>query len=218
MKNEQGFTLIELLAAMLLSTLVLVGIISLATNMIRYQFDSMKRGEVSGLNLVALSNMHRQIERATYLQAPTTAGGNEIRACEGYSSIWSGPLTPGQMSGMSQRGFVYCVDESPACPSGSPVANCPTLYHYDFPGVCPPPAVGTCGAVVSGVTPSVVIYRNFFKGDTQTNYFWRNNVVGGVEVNYIVGLSTSSANRPNPIAYKVRTRISMAKSYLTSVD
>lgn len=225
-RAKKGFTLIELLASMLLSTIVLVGIISLATNMIRYQFESMKRGEVSGLNLVALASMHRQLEDATYLQNPVAGTPSGlIRGCEGYSSNWTSPGVGAQMTDMpALRSFVYCVDTAVACApemasyaSAVPaVALCPTLWHYEFPATCPPPAVGTCGATVAGVTPDAVVYKNFFRGDDLTkNYFARNDVTGGVEVYYTVGLSSPSANRPNPIAYKVNTRIGMVKSYGT---
>lgn len=223
--GKSGFTLIELIIAMLLSTFVLIGVISVATSMIRYQFESMKRGDVSGLNLVALTNMHRRLENATYLVAnqPPTGGGNQIAGCRGFSAEW-GSGTPAALPNWAgpepARGFVYCVNTSHSCTperTGYPFATCPSLYYYETTGAsCPPALPGTCGSAVGGMTVTPVIYKGFFTQDNQTWYFNRDNARGGIGLHYIVGLATPTVNRPNPIAYKVRTRIGMVKSYATN--
>ncbi|MBI5629460.1 MAG: hypothetical protein HY921_01100 [Elusimicrobia bacterium] len=202
-RKAGGFTLIELLIAAVLSIAVLLGIISLSSSILRYQYEGVRKGKVSGQTLFALSRMQKEIEEATHLELPSYSSttGNVLSACANWSMALSPPGGASVDSTLAVSSFYYCVDSSNS------------LLRYSGT-TCPYTAPASCG---SG-TFETVVYQNFYLMDNYSYYFARASDVGGVEMHYIVGNSTPTANVPNPAAYKINTKIGMRKNYLNTYD
>lgn len=207
-RGARGFTLIELVVATSLSIFVLMAVVMVSTSMIRFQFEAVKKGEVTGATLYSLQKMHRELEDASRLVLPVVTG-NVISGCTNWSEIM--PAAEKRLdSNANSTGFYYCV--APAgCGAGIPC----TLYRYNnSAATCSIPAP-TCGSGAS----EVVVYQSFYLGDGASNFFGRDTRSGGVSLNYIVGNSTPTPSRPNPVAYKVATTIGFsAKGYNNATD
>lgn len=194
-----GFTLTELVISLTLSSFVLVGIVGVASQMIRFQMEGKTKGDVTGWTLISLNKMHRELENATVLDYPTTTG-DSISGCSNYTKVTGGVI---QVGGAIEA-FRYCV-------SGN------QLMRYGSTGACP------MGAVTCGVTGGYEVYaRDFYKIGGMTYFFRRANEVSGLELNYIVGIATANADptgqRTMPVYMKVQTKIGMNKAYNNTLD
>jgi prepilin-type N-terminal cleavage/methylation domain-containing protein len=208
MRAPEGFSLIELLIALSISLFVLVGIVSLNTSMVRFHFEGIRRGEVTGMTLYGLSQLHRKLENASHLQFPnsTSPSGNILSGCVNWSAALSRITGTGKIdAGASVESFYYCVDS----------ANSLMLYRSS---VCPPVPPASCGSASAGMDMETVVFRNFFKMDNQPQFFKRSAAVAGVELHYIVGHATPTANVPIPVAYKFNIKIGMNKASHNAED
>lgn len=193
-KRPPGFTLTELVIALSLAAFVLVGIVSVAAQMIRFQMEGKTKGDVTGWTLLSLNRMHKELEDASVLAYPTTTG-DHISGCSNYSRVTNAALDPGKPI----TAFWYCVA------AGSP----PKLVRYFAVGSCPM-TVLSCG---SGTAE---IYALDFYPIGAAPLFRR--VPEGVELNYNVGVAAATPQRPMPVYQTVRTRISMNKTYGNTAD
>lgn len=194
----RGFTLTELVISLTLSSFILVGIVGVASQMVRFQMEGKTKGDVTGWTLISLNKMNKELEDATVLDYPTTTG-DYISGCSNYTRI-----TPGKIdASLATTAFWYCV-------SGN------QLMRYQSVGACPM-AAPTCG-----VGAYEVYARDFYKIGGMAYFFRRANEVSGVELNYIVGIATSNADttgqRTMPVYLKVQTKIGMNKAYNNAVD
>lgn len=225
-RGQDGFSLLELIVSLSLSTLVLIGVISMATTAIRNEYVGIKAGQVSGITLTALDAMNRELENATYIRAGTTptgtrprpgvtnftGGGNGVFGCLNFSPTLKG--VPGINGGSgkpdnSQAGnagfgcFHYCVK------AGATPGRFDTLYRYPQAGVymniADPTAFAApvCGDPDAyGSTQDVLVINNVSTMDeaTNPNYFARETVgaalTGNILVHFIVGNSTNTTNPP----------------------
>ena len=93
MKTRRAFSLIELVVALSLSAFVLVGIVGVASQMIRFQMESANKGDVTGWTLLSLQRMNKEIVDATVLQCPSAypgcAGVNSdvLSGCSNYTRM-----------------------------------------------------------------------------------------------------------------------------------
>ncbi len=204
-RASPGFTLLELIIALSLSLFVLVAVIAVVTAVIRYQFEGLRKGQVTGLTLYSLARMHRELENATHLDLPSTASpaGSVLSGCSNWSANMN-PL-PNQIdSSQPVEAFYYCVDSNNS------------LLRYSGTGICPySPQPAPCGSG-SGFTP--VVYRNFYLMDGLGYFFKRSTEVAGVEMSYIIGKATPTAEVPIPVAYKLSTKVGMNKAYGNPLD
>lgn len=201
-----GFTLVELIVALVLSAFVLVGIVGVATQMVRFQMEGQKKGDVSGWTLLSLSKMHKELEDASVLDFPSAASptGDYISGCSNYTRITNAPIDPA----LPVTAFWYCVETGGLTPN--------RLLRYSSAGVCPMPAPA-CG---SG---SFEVYaRDFYKRDGLPYFFRRAPDASGIEVNYTIGVATATSlaneHMPAPVFLKVQTKISMNKSFNNPAD
>lgn len=212
-RRDAGFSLLELIISLSLSTIVLIGVIILATQLLRNEAQTLKSGQVSAQTMASLSQMNRELEQATYLAPglPGTAGSNIISGCINYSSTLgasssccaSQPCVAttvgyGQIDcSRTVQSFYYCVA------AGSGVqGNLDSLLRY--------PAFGNISAGVSdkcpyngGTAPActladatshdVVISKNMSHSPAAPLagfYFKRDDAISGVDVDFVVGYAT----------------------------
>ena len=202
-----GFTLMELVVSLALSTLVLVGVLMFATSVIKTQFLETMRGKVSGTTLLSLDQLRADMVNATYLQSPASGSTSDVLSgCSNYSSR---SLNAGGKlaSGDPIASFYYCVDGNN------------TLWRYSVTATCPFPTPCACGpGACGGVSPTPVVYRNFFHRIPVNYFFARSADTAGVELIYIVGNSTPTVSAPVPVSYKFDTKIDMVRAYDNPVD
>jgi hypothetical protein len=226
-----GFSLLELVISLSLSTIVLIGVISMAAQVIRNEYGTIKTGEVSALTLNGLDAMNRELEKASYIAPglPAAGGGKVISACMNYSTIMA--ATPGinagtgSLDGGAIKSFYYCIRDS-----GTP-GRFDSLLRYPPYGsgaalygtTCPYTPPASCGAG----TFDVIIGNNIslMDGYGAGNYFQRDDTVGGIRMHYIIGNSTASTTAaagtvamPIPVAYKFDTWVTLSKSYQITGD
>lgn len=226
---EKGFTLLELIVALSLSVFVLVGVITVATSMVRYQMDAIRKGSATGGTLMAITRMTKEIEDSTYLKCPgndpscPALTGDEVSGCTNWSTQNQGadkridptldPDGAGPLSAATNvTSWRYCVS-----------AN--SLLRYENQGTSCSVPITACG----GGTPETVVWQKpgFYKMDNIGYFFKRSNDIGGVELHFIVGYATKTVLGggaggpvdPNPTAYfKFDTKVGMNKSYNNTSD
>jgi hypothetical protein len=227
MSGSKGFTLTELIFATTLSALVFIGIIGVSAQMVRYQVESYRKGEVSGWTLVAQNQMSRELENASVLDCPQPAAGGAtytagcpgvtssfLRGCSNYSRTNLGKIDPNPS--VPTVAFYYCV------PTSGVYAN--SLLRYEqLTTVDPRTCVinPTCGDAAPVGQSLSLIAKNVYQHDSATPYFTRADDIQGVEINYIVGFATPTAQSgptsggPNPVYVRFNARIGMNKSIQT---
>lgn len=213
-RSRAGFTLIELIIAMSISSFVLIGIIGVASQMVRFQMEGVRKGSVTGWTLISLSKMNKELEDASSLYCPgigathTCTGGlstDYLSGCSNYSRDLAGRIDVNS----NNTSFYYCV-----AAVGTPLTQ--SLLRYELTGAgvaCPMPAPA-CGVTL----PYEVYARDFYAIDPATSFFRRADDVSGVQLNYIVGIATPTTNTPNPVYMKVVTKIGMNKNYTAVAD
>ncbi len=217
--GRRGFTLLELVIALALSSFVLVGVMMLATTMVRQHIDTMRSGNVSSLTLYALDGMNRDIESATHIDSnyPPVGGGPTIAVCQNWSPLTSSIMGTGAIDGQVNDvyTYIYCVDGYNTGAAG--MGNGNSLWRYSHQGACDidPPVAITCGSSPNAGAWQQVIQKNMWPADAGTgysgDYFTRLRDGSGVALNYIVGFSTPSNNNPSPSYFKASYTIHLAR-------
>ncbi|MBI3553303.1 MAG: prepilin-type N-terminal cleavage/methylation domain-containing protein [Elusimicrobia bacterium] len=228
---RRGFSLIELLIAVSLAVVVMLAIVSVSTNMVRQHLQASHKGEVNGQTLAALDRMNKDIEGASYLFIPTTATptGDTVGGCYNWEAKFQGSATGGPLTNGPITYFLYCVD---ATRFGNiyrwtgTVASCSPAPTYTACTAAGTANGGTNAAElwIAGDGATHGISRSDALSGVGGYYFMKSRVTNGVEVHYIVGNSTPTADgagRPGqyvPHFYKVDTRINMLKSFNNTSD
>jgi len=228
MKARRAFTLVELIIALVLSTFVLVGLIGVTSQMLRYEFESSRKSTSTNWSLMALDQMKRELQQGSVLHIPASPTGTISLVLSGCSN-WTKNTTLGYAScnasgcptdgvAANAKSFYYCV-KTAGTPSGTP-----WLLHYcQGPGCpaafssCPYPPPGSCGAGTFDV-----VAQDFYPDSGNAWYFKRNDDIAGVEMQFMVGIGTASvAGQPNAqvaTAQHIKVKLSMQKSYLNTLD
>ncbi len=211
---KRGFTLIEMIVAILLSTLVLLGIIAVAASMVRQHFESLSQGELSGQALISLAQMYQDIENANVLAAPpapvlpaTSSSGNALAGCTNWSLLYGKALNSVQ----PVQSFYYC-----AAPDGTPAhPGAYDLWRYSC-NSCPPATPGSCGSPDACGNPVSIVYNALYLESAEGlppgygNFFYYVN--GGAAMHYIVGYPKPTTQHPTPVYYQVDNAVMMQKA------
>ncbi len=194
-----GFTLVEMIVALLLSSLVMVGLIDITASIIAQHFEGIRRGRVDSETLYSLDQMRLELEAATYYSYPNTSSpatmsiqgcGNYFSATSPGTQIYTGP-------GATISSFAYCLENkctgsnSNLCdPSG--YTGPYDLIRYYNPNGCPI----SCG----GGTPQTLVYQNVYLEPISLNPsgqpFVLNRPLGGVDVHMIIGYPVLAGETP----------------------
>ncbi|MDE2237151.1 MAG: prepilin-type N-terminal cleavage/methylation domain-containing protein, partial [Elusimicrobia bacterium] len=103
LRGRCGFSLLELLVALALSSLVLVGVMMLATSMVKFQMDSIEQGSGTGGAVYAVQRLKKDLADATDLECPGSRcaatghsnRGDVLAACTNWS-VLGDPAAGGQ--------------------------------------------------------------------------------------------------------------------------
>lgn len=224
LRSRAGFSLTELIISMLLSSFVMIGIVGIASQMVRFQVEGMKKGSVTGWSLVALTAMNKEIEDGSTLVYPTNGTGarDSLTICKNYSHSRNGPGSGGALDGSTNvERISYCYDATAPGHIRRMVSTCDP---GGVPGACAAgcPALGVAPGACSGF-PEVVatgVYRHnvantAFPGN---ELFRRADEVGGVQIRYIVGNPTPTTNMPMPQTMSFDLKFAMNKQYNNTDD
>lgn len=214
MKTRRGLTLIEMIVAIFLSSLVLLAIVGVAAQMIRFQMEGTTKSGVAGWTMISLDQMNRELQDATALYCPSAGPGygcgsttsSYLSGCKNYSLMPPGSRISPDLS-VPITAFYYCVDN-----------NLHNLLRYQMQGACPYAPQPTCGQG-SYTLVAQKVYPD--PGDPQCNQcFRRADDVGGVELNFNVGdpINPPQSGMKNPVYMKVQTKIGMKKPYNDPYD
>lgn len=188
-KYSSGFTLVEMIIALLLSSLVLIGLIDVSANMVQRQFEGIRYGRVDSQTLLSLAQMTQTIEGATYLASPIQGGPPVmiISGCSNYSS------TIGQINhSQNVSWFAYCVENG----AGQGPYD---LDYYSGLG---------CGAPSCHGTLQTLVYQNVWREPAPYNVpFSLNQFEDGVDIHFDIGNPNSTAMQKNPVVYPIDTAI-----------
>lgn len=208
LRSRSGFSLTELIISMLLSSFVMIGIVGIASQMVRFQVEGMKKGSVTGWSLVALTAMNKEIEDGTTLVYPTNGTGaqDSLTICKNYTHKTNALLD----GAMPIERISYCYD-----------ATAPGyIRRQTATGACP--ALGTAPGACSGF-PEVVatgVYRHNVANTAfpSNQLFRRADEVGGVQIRYIVGNPNATTNMPMPQTMSFDLKFAMNKQYNNTED
>jgi prepilin-type N-terminal cleavage/methylation domain-containing protein len=217
--SRRGYTLLELIVALSLSSFVMMGIISVATSMVRFQFQAGLSGNAGGGTLLAVGRMTRHMEDTSYMLQPVTgvAGADYVSGCTNWSAqgntrmsttLSGGASWPCTNAASNVTNFVYCRN-----------AVNEMWLHYSCSATCGSiPAVtdANCGGAVATRELIVGQRPGIFRAVGYTRLFFRTADNTGLDMHFIVGQSTPTANYPRPAFYRVDTRVMMNKSYGTT--
>lgn len=208
LRSRAGFSLTELVIAMLLSSFVLVGIVGISSQMVRFHVDGMKRGTVTGWSLVALTAMNKEIEDGTTLVWPTNGSGasDSLTFCKNYTHLTNASLD----SSSPIQAVSYCFDSS-TTPG--------TLRRTTSTGACP--VLGTAPGACSGFGEVVAtgVYREATNAQFPAGQvFRRADEVGGVQIRYIVGNPVATPQQPIPTTMAFDIKFAMNKQYNNPSD
>ncbi len=209
MKNARaGFTLLEMMIAVGLSSMVLVAVVSVSTSMIRTHMDGIRKGTIAGWSSVSFVHMSQEIERANVLVSPTSGApdSNLLVGCVNWSRQMPGGLMdPSQPLTL----FAYCYN---------PAQKEIWYYTTTVAGVCPaaPPVIACDGTAAFPTHMQMALNVEMLAPNA--TMFTRDDNIGGVRINYVVGEQTPTATRPNPVFMPFSVALSMQKAYLNTAD
>lgn len=218
LRSRAGFSLTELIISMLLSSFVMIGIVGIASQMVRFQVEGMKKGSVTGWSLVALTAMNKEIEDGSTLVYPTNGTGaqDSLTICKNYTHKTNGFLDGNNdverisycydatAPGYIRRNRTTCTPSGPGTCAGA----CPAL------GVAP----GACGGFPEVVATGVYRHNVANTAFPGNQLFRRADEVGGVQIRYIVGNPTPTTNMPMPQTMSFDLKFAMNKQYNNTED
>jgi prepilin-type N-terminal cleavage/methylation domain-containing protein len=192
-RASPGFTLIELIVAMVLSSVVLMGLFSIMTNMVQAEVNGMRQGTVTAWSLAGISAMNSDIAGASYIAYPGAgnAGADALVVC----TNWSPNALPGPTAGPIPGGpagndvYTYCYDTTDAPPFGNSILR---KHVFNGAAACPGAAPAGC---TSGNYPGDSIVATGVYRDTNSDNLFSNdpNTLNAVRIRYTVGNPAASA-------------------------
>lgn len=204
LRGRAGFSLTELIISMLLSSFVMIGIVGIASQMVRFQVEGMKKGSVTGWSLVAITAMNKELEDGTTLVYPTNGTGSQdlLTICKNYTHITNAALD----ASIPIERISYCYDST--APG--------YLRRVRTVGACPALGVSP-GACNAGTYPEVIA-TGVYRDAAGNNIFRRADEVGGVQLRYRVGNPTPTTNMPIPQSMAFDMKFAMNKQYNNTQD
>ena len=213
---REGFSLIELLLAVSLSSLVLLAVLGVATSMIRFHLEGIRKGTVSGGAVLSFVMMSREIESANVLVYPYAGSMNTdlLVVCNNWSRVLPG-------AGGARLNAAANVDVISYC--YNPGAKIIWRYFVSGPALqCPPspPAIPACDGAAYSNFPAGIAMASKVERLGVARIFSRIASFGGVSLQYAVGeqAPNPTGGRPVPMFIPYRVSLTMQKAYANTAD
>ena len=190
-RKSSGFTLIELVVATALSSVVLMGMFSILSNMVSAEVNGMRNGTVTAWSLAGISVMNADISGAGALSYPAAggAGADELVVCTNWSTRTNPPavVQSAAQGGTGNKVNYYCWDTTDASPS--PFANAllrMSVPHGAGAEACPagaPPFPCTAAGYGTDSIVATGVYRNA----GNPIFYTDPNTLNAVRIRFVVG-------------------------------
>lgn len=191
-RKPSGFTLIELIVATAISSVVLVGMFSIATNLVSAEIDGMRSGTVTGFTMAAIGGMNADIGAAGAIGYPgQNVWSDFLEVCTNWSTR---PAVPAAVdNGVGNTVTTYCYDSADPPPFGNAILRS-VVPHGVGAAACPTAAPPACTSanysiVATGVYRDPVSNGPLFYSDPKTLNALRLRFVVG---NPVAGVSAGS--------------------------
>jgi prepilin-type N-terminal cleavage/methylation domain-containing protein len=195
-RRPAGFTLIELLVATTLSTIVLLGVFNIFTNMLTAEVDSMRNGTVTAWSLAGISSMNADIAAAGAIGYPAknAVGANSLIVCTNWSMATAPPAQVVTGAGVKTGAYYYCWDTIDAAPS--PYANALLRMVVKNAGTCPtvPPACNSAAYSSGDYGGDTIVATGVYQNGASSIFVQDPNTKNAVRLNFIVGNPAANAN------------------------
>ena len=190
-RGSPGFTLIEMLVATILSSIVLMGMFSILTNMVTAEVNSMRNGTVTAWSLAGLNAMNTDIAGAGTLSFPAPGGGSDsLTVCANWSKL-IGTLGGAPQGSGPTTVYNYCWDSTDAPPFGNALLRKVQSYPPG-PATCPAAPPSPCTSGVYG-TDSIVA-TGVYKDSANDPIFYADpKTLNAVRVRFIIGNPAGNA-------------------------
>jgi prepilin-type N-terminal cleavage/methylation domain-containing protein len=190
-RNSPGFTLLELIIATSLSSIVLMGMFSIMSNMVSAEMNGMRNGTVTAYSIAGITAMNTDISGSGAIGFPASGGtSNSLVVCTNWSTKGT---TPGVVQSAANGGtgntvYSYCWDTTDL-----PNALLRNVTVHGAGGeACPAAPLAPCtmgaygNAVVTGVYQDPANLNLIFYTDPLT--------MNAVRMRYIVGNPNANLN------------------------
>lgn len=211
-RRSAGFTLLELVIAISLASIVLVAVVTIAAQMVRFQMEGIRSGTITGWSLVSVTAMGKEIENANVLAWPTTLTptSDTLIICQNWSRKTGGKIDASATANVTVSYYCY-----------NPTTKIIWRYSNSDPTTvtCPAPpnpALPACDG--SGTYTEKGVVATNVERDSGASVFTRDDMIGGVRIRYLVGSPTPTTNRPKPIYMPFDMKIGLQKQYNNTVD
>ena len=197
-KPSSGFMLIELIVAASLSTIVLIGVFSLMSNMVQTEVDGMRNGTVTAWSLASINAMSADIAGASYLAAPAAgASGDTLIVCTNWSGAALGPAAPGLVNPAAPNSvYYYCYDTSDPVPYANAILR--KVVNNAAPGACPSAVLSCTSGNYPGDIVATGVYRSdYLTTNSQPIFTADPSVQNAVRLRFIVGKPSAGVSAGN---------------------
>lgn len=170
LNGERGFTLVELMLATLIFSMVIAGLAAIYSTAFSQSGAVLRDARLKSSAMIAYKDMTQRLVGATRLDSPTATGsGSVLRGCTNMA-----PDGVQNTTAIGFSSFGFCVQPGAVGACGSATSPAPCLFSYNWPNVCPAPALtnANCGNAVSGVPPEMLASRVLVPA-AYANYFVR---------------------------------------------
>ena len=204
MRKALGFTLVEMIVALLLSSIVMIGLIDITASMLMRHFEGIRHGKIDSETLYSLEQMRLELEAATYYSYPNTSQpyGMAIQGCGNYSSATGTQIYTG--AGATISSFAYCLQNQ--CAPGTNPDLCNPL---GYPGPYDLVRYSQTGSCISlscgGSGGQTLVYQNAYLEPGFSNPFYLNPQFGGIDSHMIVGYPVETGVEKTPAYYQIDT-------------
>lgn len=190
-RGPPGFTLIELLVATILSSIVLMGMFSVLTNMVTAEVNSMRNGTVTSWSLAGIGAMNTDIAGAGTLSFPASGGGaDSLVVCANWSKL-IGTLGGAPQGSGPTKVYNYCWDSTDAPPFRNALLRNVRSYPPG-PAVCPSAPLSPCTAGIYG--GDSVVATGVYKDAANDPIFYADpNTMNAVRLRLVIGNPAANA-------------------------
>ena len=186
-RGSTGFTLIELIIATSLSSIVLMGMFSIMSNMVAAEINGMRNGTVTAYSLAGISAMNTDIAGSGAIGFPASGGtANSLVVCTNWSIRTSPPAVV--QAGAGNTVYNYCWDTTDL-PNALLRA---TTIHGGGAETCPGAAMAPCTMATYGNAAVTGVYQD--PANPNLIFYTDPKTMNAVRIRYIVGNPAANAN------------------------
>lgn len=203
LNRSSGFTLVELMLATLIFSMVIAGLAAIYTTAFSQSGAVMRDARLKTSAMIAFKRMNMMLNGATRLDAPAKGTtGTILRGCSNMA-----PDGVRNTTAVGFGSFAFCIQTGAVGGCGTTASPAPCLFSYEWPGVCPSPAVGagTCGGAISGQSPEMLSSRVLVPNG-RADYFERTTTMAaGNQVNIGMAFQRDGVGKIPTMRYEVTT-------------